>query len=282
MPKQAARLSVPVFLGALFAKSPNAVSHLTYFSLSTPVTGIGAAGEGLRVLTETAKTTAVLSRLNRWHRRPELRLQGRPVSEESCGPELFEPLTQAAASASGSKGRCGGLKAKVTCGALTLVWRENEKRGAGSREESEQEEEKGSSLMSHELWHLLQLVFIEFKAGPCFWPWGRVFSCAMEKKNCFPVGGAFWENRGSAYRSLPSKGCEGVLTSPLYKPFHPSKRATSARIQEHLARLTPDRRRPTTPLQSCGQGYAAGPWEMFNQGALSPPPCAAASAPWEL
>lgn len=91
----------------------------------------------------------------------------------------------------------------------------------------------------------------EFKAGLCFRLWGRGCSCAMEKRDCFPVRGAFWENRCSAYRSQPSKGFEGVLTSPLLKSFHPSKRATSAHNQEHLTC-----QHPTTLLQSCGQGYA--------------------------
>ena len=77
--------------------------------------------------------------------------------------------------------------------------------------------------------------------------WVLAFGCGVEvalvqwkkKRDCFPVRGAFWENRGSAYRSQPSKAFEGVLTSPLLKSFHPSKRATSSRIQEHLTCLTP-------------------------------------------
>lgn len=72
------------------------------------------------------------------------------------------------------------------------------------------------------------------------------FSCGVEvalvqwkKRDCFPVRGAFWENRGSAYRSQPSKGFERALTSPLLKSFHSSKRATSSLIQEHFTCLCP-------------------------------------------
>lgn len=67
--------------------------------------------------------------------------------------------------------------------------------------------------------------------------------CNGKKTDCFPVRGAFWENRGSAYRSQPSKGFEGLLTSPLLKSFHPSKqgpiRATSSHIQKHLTCFSP-------------------------------------------
>lgn len=108
---------------------------------------------------------------------------------------------------------------------------------------------------------------------PCFRLWGRSCSCAMEKKkgDCFPVRGAFWENRGSAYRSQPSKGFEGALTSPLLKFFHPSKRATSSHIRERFTC-----RSLTTAVQPHGckkprSGLCSGSWEMFNQGALSPP-----------
>lgn len=70
--------------------------------------------------------------------------------------------------------------------------------------------------------------------------WVLAFGCGVEvalvqwkkKRERFPVRGAFWENRGSAYRSLPSKGFGEVLTSPLLKSFHPSKRATSSHIRE--------------------------------------------------
>lgn len=75
--------------------------------------------------------------------------------------------------------------------------------------------------------------------------WVLAFGCGVEvalvqwkKRDCFPVRGAFWENRGSAYRSQPSKGFEGVLTSPLLKSFHPSKRATSSHIHEHFTCLS--------------------------------------------
>lgn len=82
--------------------------------------------------------------------------------------------------------------------------------------------------------------------------------------------GAFWENHGSAYRSQPSKGFEEVLTSPFLKSFHPSKRATSCDIQEHLTCLS-----LTTAVQThrCKAVVrsGSGSWEMFNQGALSPP-----------
>lgn len=71
--------------------------------------------------------------------------------------------------------------------------------------------------------------------------------CNGKKIDCFPVRGAFWENRGSAYRSQPSKGFEGVLTSPLLKSFHPSKRATSSHIQGHLTCHS----HPTTARPHC-------------------------------
>lgn len=82
----------------------------------------------------------------------------------------------------------------------------------------------------------------EFKAGPRFRLWSRGCSCAMEKKrDCFPVrgGGAFWENRGSAYRSQPSKSFKGVLTSPLSKSFHLAQRVTSSRIGEYFTCVFP-------------------------------------------
>lgn len=105
--------------------------------------------------------------------------------------------------------------------------------------------------------------------------WVLAFGCGEEvalvqwkKRDCFPVRGAFWENRGSAYRSQPSKGFEEVLTSPFLKSFHPSKRATSSDVQEHLTCLT------TAVQTHCCKAVVrsgSGSWEMFNQGALSPP-----------
>lgn len=86
--------------------------------------------------------------------------------------------------------------------------------------------------------------------------WVPAFGCGAEvalvqwkkkKGDCFPVRGAFWENRGSAYRSQPSKGFEGALTSPLLKFFHPSKRATSSCIRERFTCLS-----PTTAVQPRG------------------------------
>lgn len=66
-----------------------------------------------------------------------------------------------------------------------------------------------------------------------------------EKETVFPVRGAFWENRGSAYRSQPSKGFKGAFTSLLLKSFHASERVTSSHTQKRL-----------TCLSSCGLGCA--------------------------
>lgn len=79
----------------------------------------------------------------------------------------------------------------------------------------------------------------------------------MQRKNrdCFPVRGAFGENHGSAYRSQPSKGLEGVLTllslSPSISPIE-------------LLPLILGSNSPACPLLS-------GSWEMFRHGALNPP-----------
>lgn len=76
----------------------------------------------------------------------------------------------------------------------------------------------------------------EFKAGPCFWLWGRGCSCAMEKKEAiFLLGGllgktAALPTAASLQRAL--KEC-----SPLLKSFPAAKQATSS--QEHLTCRSP-------------------------------------------
>lgn len=77
------------------------------------------------------------------------------------------------------------------------------------------------------------------------------FGCGVEvalvqwkKKTVFLLGGLFGKTAALPTAASPSKGFEKVLTSPLLKSFHPSKRATSSHIQEHLTCLS-----PTTTVQ---------------------------------
>lgn len=88
-----------------------------------------------------------------------------------------------------------------------------------------------------------------------------------KKMDCFPVRWAFWENHRSAYRSQPSKGFEGALTSRLLKSFHPSKRATSSRTREHLACLSPT---ATVQPRCCKPVVRVMPRSMGNVQSTNP------------
>ena len=111
----------------------------------------------------------------------------------------------------------------------------------------------------------------EFKVGPCFRLWGRGCSCAMEKKETvFLLGGLFGKTAAlptAASLQRPLKECSPLLSlNPSIPP--------NELLPLVFRNTSPASPRPPPPNHTAvmlRSELCSGPWEMFNQRALSPP-----------